>query len=132
MGMYTALHYNVELKRDVPDEVVALLRYMTGEEGVPEPEALPDHPLFGNTRWRHMLQCDSYYFRMETHSAVRYDRIARSWFLHVQSNLKNYSGEIEDFVDWMDPYVQAGPGEWLGYRMYEEAEVPTNIHKEAS
>lgn len=91
MGMYTELHLNVELKRDVPESVLAVLRHMVADdEG--EPPALPDHPLFATERWRYMLQFDSYYFPADTHSTLRLDDISHTWYLCVRCNLKNYGG----------------------------------------
>jgi len=61
--MYTELHLNVELKRDVPEAVIAVLRHMVDGNGGDESALpLPEHPLFGTERWQYMLRCDSYYF----------------------------------------------------------------------
>lgn len=127
MGMYTELHFNAELKRDVPEPVLAALRHMVGDEEA-EPAMLPDHPLFRTERWPHMLQCDSYYFPADTHSTLRLDDIATAWYLCVRSNLKNYDGEIGKFLDWVLPYVSANT-ECLGYYRYEDTDDPTLIYK---
>lgn len=127
MGMYTELHYNAELVSDVPESVLAVLRYMLGmRNNAPE---LPDHPLFRTSRWHIMLTCDSYYFAADTHSTLRWDEIGDCWYLCVRSNLKNYDQEIERFIEWVDPYVEAGEGEFLGFYRYEESENPTVIRK---
>lgn len=128
MGMHTELHLNAELSRDAPDEVIAVLRHMLGD-GYPPPDPLPDHPLFAAPRWRHLLTCDSYYFAADTHSTLRFDDIGGTYVLCVRSNLKNYNGEIEKFVDWIDPYLDAAPGDFLGFSRYEETEDPTLIRK---
>lgn len=127
MGMYTELHFNVELKPDTPAEVLTILRYMLGaQEGEPP---LPSHPLFHTERWRSMLRCDSYYFSADTCSTLRLDRIADTHFLCVRCNLKNYDAEIEHFIDWIEPFVNKDPGDFLGFFRYEETEQPTLIHK---
>lgn len=127
MGMYTELHFNAELNRDVPESVLAALRYMVGAEDA-EPATLPDHPLFKTERWPYMLRCDSYYFPADTHSTLRLDDIAKAWYLCIRSNLKNYDDEIGKFLDWVSPYVFAGT-ECLGYYRYEETDDPTLIYK---
>ena len=131
--MYTELHYNVELKSDVPAEVLAALRTMLYDtldaEGNPCHESKPDHPLFKTDRWQVMLRMDSYYFSADTHSTLRFDKIANQWFLCIRCNLKNYTGEIEAFIDWIDPYVDAFRGNFLGFYRYEETEEPTLIYK---
>lgn len=124
MGMYTELHYNVELRKDVPAEVLAALRYMLDHD---QPKAQCDHPLFKTDRWPVMLRISSAYFPARTHSELfeEYDQ----WHLGVRCNLKNYCGEIEKFIDWMDPYVNAFEGDFLGFHRYEESEDPVIIRK---
>ena len=126
MGMYTELHYNVELRKDVPAQVIAALEYMLDHC---KPEARCDHPLFKTDRWSVMLSMDSCYFAAETHSTLRFDDISDQYYLCVRSNLKNYDSEIEKFIDWMDPYVDAFDGDFLGFHRYEESEDPVIIRK---
>jgi len=128
MGMYTEIHFNAELRKDTPADVLAVLHFMLGDEGAGEPEKMPEHPLFGDTRWRFMLRCDSYYFDADTHSTLRFDDIAGAHYLCIRSNVKNYSGEIDLFVDWITPYLDKHEGDFLGFKRYEEDEWPTLIH----
>jgi hypothetical protein len=130
MGMYTELVMAVKLKKDAPKLVVGVLRYMCGEAD--KDEALrgyaqkpPAHPFF-ETGWEYVLRCDSYYFHGDTHSTVRFDDIANSWYLTVRTNLKNYSSEIEHFLLWIAPYADTVG--FVGYMRYEEAENPTLIY----
>jgi len=127
MGMYTEIRYFGGLKKDVPEHVPHILRFMVGQP-VTEPSNLPDHPLFKDTRWAYMLNCDSYYFEADTHSTMRFDDIGEQWQLTVQSNLKNYNDEIAKFIDWVSPYVQAMDGQFVGYTRYEEENNPTLIY----
>lgn len=129
MGMFTALHFNAELKSSTPPGVVRILRVMTSEDDrTPEDRlALPDHPLFGDTRWRYMLTGDSYYFEAETHSHVVEYPDGYNYGLSVTCNFKNYDHELSLFLDWIMPYVDAKPGDWLGYHMYENDDLPTLI-----
>lgn len=126
MGMYTELHYNAELKRDIPDGVLTILRFMLG--GTKQEPETPDHELFGCTRWRGMLRSDSYYFDADTSSTLRYNDISQSYYLCIRCNLKNYSNEIENFVDWIRPYINKQDGDFLGFSRYEESETPTLIY----
>lgn len=127
MGMYTELHFNSELKKDVPSEVVEILKYMVGDLEE-EPSKLPDHDLFKDTRWRFMLRTDSYYFDADTHSTLRYDSIGESYYLCIRTNLKNYDSEIEHFIDWVMPYLNKYDKKFLGFYRYEENEKPTLIY----
>ncbi|KKM69332.1 hypothetical protein LCGC14_1451780 [marine sediment metagenome] len=129
MGMYTELHFNSELKLNTPDDIISILKNMVGDmDEIPAP--LPNHPLFSTGRWRFMLRSDSYYFAADTHSTLRFDEIAGSWFLCIRTNLKNYGGEIEKFVSWIMPYLNKSNGDFLGFERYEETETPTLIYME--
>jgi hypothetical protein len=136
--MYTEFHFNASLKRDVPPVVVATLQLMvdqpTGMDW-PEPQAdepLLQHRLFTSTRWHYMLACDSYYFDADTHSTLRFDDIWKCYYLCIRTNLKNYEGEIEAFIDWIMPYLDKEDGNFLGFSRYEETETPTLIYYHAS
>lgn len=126
MGMYTELHYNTALKVDVPNNVLDVLRYMLGEtEEKPE---IPEHDLFNTTRWPNMLRSDSYYFDGDTHSTLRHDDNTDTHYLCVRCNLKNYDDEIFLFVNWIRPYIDKNPGDFLGFSRYEEAVTPDLIY----
>lgn len=134
MGMYTELHYNVELNTEEGvDDVIRTLRYMTQDEEYPVAEdwilRTQSHELFHtNTRWQHMLRMDSYYFPHKPASRVYEDQ---GWYLNVRCNLKNYDNEIEKFVDWIDPFVElhGGTDRFLGFKRYESEHHPTLIYK---
>lgn len=130
MGMYTALHFAAELKKDMPKEVIDILSSMSVAK-VPftEPEVLPDHEFFSTARWRWLFTMDSYYFSADTHCSFRFDGIAQAWFLTVTSNIKDYDNEIDKFISWIMPYVANSEGTFLGYSRYEEMENPTLIYK---
>jgi hypothetical protein len=128
MGMYTEFHFNAELKQDTPQTVIATLAAMLANDEPKDFAPLFDHPLFQTMLWRFMLVSDSYYFPADTHSTCRYDDIANSRFLCIRCNLKNYDGEIEKFIDWIMPYVDETPGEFLGFYRHEEDVQPTLIY----
>jgi len=129
MGMYTELHFNAELIKGTPKQVIDTLRHMTGQDEH-VPDELPDHPLFRTGRWDYMLQSSSYYFPTSVASSVDYDGIANAHYLRVRCNVKDYDGEIVKFLDWVMPYVFADT-ECLGYYRYEEDDHPTLIYKRA-
>ena len=127
MGMYTEFHFNASLKENTPIEIIEVLQTMLGDEKVLLNTL--KHPLFTtkDSRWRFMLQCDSYCFDADTHSTLRYDDIGKSYYLCIRCNLKNYENEIENFVDWIKPYLDKQKGDFLGFSRYEETEQPTLI-----
>lgn len=123
--MYTELHFNSELKKDIPQNIIDILQYMIDHENEP---ALPDHEFFQTSRWSSLFTMGSYYFDADTHSTLRKDEITNSYFLCVRSNLKNYDSEIEKFINWIMPYLAKYEGEFLGFYRYEETETPTLIY----
>lgn len=132
MGMYTQLHYNARLKEDTPKEVLNILKFMTVHRDQPtDDREVPDHELFQTQRWPYILTMGSAYFAAEPHSRLIEEDYGdwRAIRLNVNSNIKNYDNEIEKFVDWIDEYVDAPPGVWLGYKRYEEDNEPTLIYK---
>lgn len=127
MGMYTALHFNSELNIPQECEVAEVLKYMVSDRE-DKPTEIPNHPLFKTERWERMFQCDSYYFDEDTHSTMRWDEIAKNYYLCLRFNVKNYDGEIEKFIDWIMLYLDKyETGEFLGFYRYEEDEDPTII-----
>jgi hypothetical protein len=133
MGMYTEFHFNVRLKQNIPDKILNILRYMVSNEPNKydfKPKEIPDHLLFKNSeRWHWMLWVDSYYFAADTISTLRVDDTAKQYFLCVRCNLKNYDNEIENFIDWINPYIDAKSNAFLGFSRYEESEDPEIIRK---
>ena len=127
MGMYTELNLGLALIEDIPDEVVDVLRYMLNDQTELVTE-LPSHPLFEfeTCRWSYMLQCDSYYFDARTDSSMVFDDIDKKYHLNVRSNLKNYDNEIEEFLNFLEPYIDTFG--FIGYMRYEEDEDPTLIY----
>lgn len=124
MGMYTQFHYGVRLKKDVPESVINTLRYMVRD--IEEDYENHDHPLFATGNWEFMFIMDSYYFDYKTTNLIMYDEYG-DWYFNVTCNFKNYDEEIEKFLDWIHPYVDAYDGDFLGYYRYEEDELPTLI-----
>ena len=137
MGMYTALSLGVELNIEQGSEVAQLLNYMVnGTE--PEKKDINwlasqhagDTDLFECDRWAILLRCDSYYFDFQTHFELRWDDISNSYYLSGVSNLKNYSGEIKKFLDWLNPYIDPSVCGFIGWTMYEEDFAPELIMRE--
>ena len=125
MGMYTELVLGVELISE--PVVIDTLKLML--DGDAENKVVTiDHPLFSTSRWAYMLLCDSFYFDGQTDSKLVYDTISKSYYLNVRCNLKNYDNEIEQFLDWLCPYIKTEG--FLGYSRYECDNDPTLIYRE--
>ena len=127
MGMYTEFNIGVSLSDDVPQSVIDILRYMTGDINEIDSSVENLHPFFKTERWAILFKCDSYYFDGETHTSFHKDDIDNKYHLTVRSNLKNYDNEIELFLDFINPYLDTF--DFLGYMIYEEDRIPTLIFR---
>lgn len=128
MGDYTELNIAVKLK--LTDNIRKILEYMTGGRADTD-FTVPTHPLFESPRWEFMLMCDSFYFDHTANSSLvnkkpweEEDDMER--IINVRCDLKNYSDEIENFLDWIYQYSKTRG--FIGYMRYEYDEDPTLIY----
>lgn len=105
MGTYTELIFGAGLKKDTPKHVIHSLRYMLGE--IDKPENFP----FSEVRIEYLFNCSSYFFGVNKPiSRMWFDEISNQYSISTRSNIKNYGGEIEKFLDWINPYIDSGSG----------------------
>jgi hypothetical protein len=134
MSVDTELVLACNLKHDVPEEVLHLLRFLCeGERAVPRPSDLPAHPFFRTERWQSVLNAGSYHLPSGGPSARL---IIKEWknvtgaqppkSLIVRCDLKNYDFEIQYFLQWFAPYSRTSG--FVGYYRHEEALHPTLIY----
>ena len=117
MGMYTKIFVNVDLKPETPPEVIAVLQAMCGGED--------ETPLAGKPeRWGWLFNDGSCYTPRTSCAELKHDSIANAWSLLGKGDIKNYGGEIEAFFDFIMPWVDGAPGDFIGYKRYEEYNVP--------
>lgn len=123
MGDYTRLTFWADLAKDSP-AVPTIKQLLAGD---PDAGDLPDHPFFRLRRAWLLLTCDSYDHRTGRTQFV-YDDIAHAWWLNVDSSLKNYSDEIDQFLDWISPY-DTGYDDFRGFYLTNQDDQPTLIHR---
>jgi hypothetical protein len=117
MGMYTEIYVNVDLKEETPQEIIDILRQLCA--GL-QPNGFPNRSgnLFNN---------GSYYTPSTYVHSLTYDEISRQWSFLGKGDLKNYSGEVQHFFDWLMPWVDGFPGDFVGYHRYEQDQKPTLV-----
>ena len=120
MGMYTEIYVNVNLKEDTPDEIIEVLKAMCRMEESDE-KVLEPYP----DGWQCLFSNMSYYTPSTRCRSLTYNGITRRWSLLGKGDIKNYAGEIEEFFEWIIPYVDGYPGDFIGYSRYEDAQKPT-------
>lgn len=123
MGMYTELVLKCQIKEDAPQEVKDVVNYLFRNQR--KPERLPDHAFFSCDRWDFIGKSCSYYHHPGVVNDVNDEFGDISIF--SRSDIKNYDGEIESFIDWLKPYIDAPEGQCIGWSWYEEEQQPTLI-----
>lgn len=121
MGMYTELVIKADIKHNLPKEVEKVLQYLFNNDA--KPTKLPHHPFFECQRWDCIGKSSSHYHIPQTLNF--YD----GTYLFSRSDLKNYGGEIEDFVNWLSPYINCEKEKCIGWSWYEEDDSPTLLYK---
>ena len=103
MGRYTQLTMTYYLKAATPPEVLAVHKYLLGDDGGfpdPFPGPLPEHPLFQCDRWDSIGRGGGEYpgpFRAFT-PAFR-----EGWEVGFSCSFKDYDDEIRHWLDWIGP-----------------------------
>jgi len=118
MGMYTEIYINVDLKKDTPDDVIGVLKAMCDQECK---EVLVDYPY----KWICLFSNMSYYTPSTNCKFLEFDTISNQWSLLGKGDIKNYGNEIEEFFEWIMPWIDGYPGDFIGYSRYEEDQKPT-------
>ena len=126
MGMYTEINVCFDLSGNTPENVINILYYLI--KGTNAPAILPTHKFFKCDRWKQVACCYSYYFDGLTNSKMMFNDISKTWKINIRANLKNYDSEIEEFLDWLEPYIETKG--FIGYKRYEEWEDPTLIYND--
>lgn len=131
MGMYTEIIFGAGLDPNIPDDVLEVIKLLANGGDFDGCNFIPQHPFFKTQRTWMMNSGGSYYFPGVVSPKLWYDTIGNQWFLHFRTNIKNYDGEIEKFLDWIKPYIDQGSGESDMYAivLYEEDSVPTIYYK---
>lgn len=128
MGMYTEFHFRAHLKED--GSAAKVMEWLDNLHWESKP--FDDHPLFSSPRWQAVFNGAGACYQFARPMAVRYvgeDRGPWDSYsyneLLIHSSLKNYGNEIELFLDWIRPYIDARYGpEFIGYSLYEEDVEP--------
>ncbi len=122
MGMYTELVIKCALKRSLPDDANNVLKYLFGDADE-SPINLPEHNFFKRERWKAIGRSNSYYHIPGCCNF--YD----GYYLFSRSDLKDYDQEIENFLDWIDPYITGKKGGFIGWEWHEGWHQPDFIYK---
>lgn len=124
MGMYTEILVKADVNvNNLSDTEKSVLNYLFNDGD--RPDSLPDHPFFTLDRWSQIGRMSSFCHHPKAVNSVS----DCGEYIFSRSDIKNYNGEIEQFFDWFKPLTTARNGKCIGYKWYEEDDVPTLIIK---
>ncbi len=127
MGMYTELIFGAELKKDTPQSVINTLLYMTGYIEKPYKIAFDfiRNPLDGTS---------GSFGVNKSLKKMWFEKEYNTWHISTRSNIRNYSNDIDNFLDWIKPYVERGSGigEFYAIKIYEDDKYPIIYYKDKS
>jgi len=110
---------NVDLKRGSPKSIIDDLQIICDGEA----------PVGRPFRWSGLFR-DCSYHTPSTHCAnFTYDALSKRWSLLGKGDIRNYDNEIEEFFEWIMPYIDAPIGAFIGYKRYEEDLKPNLEYK---
>lgn len=120
MGMYTEIFVNVDLVKNVPEEVIEVIQAVVdGDYEFMKKHGLPE-------RWASLFYNGSFYTPMTQVSMLTFNSISNQWSLLGKGDIKNYEGEIQKFFEYISDYSE---NDFLGYYRYEESDKPTWVMK---
>lgn len=130
MGMYTEFFFRAPVKGDTPDDLIAWLQAQSESEGM-DHTPYNDHPFFSCDHWPSLLHGAGAVYQDSRPMRFVLPDPERPWvypFLSIHSSLKDYGGEVDEFIDWISPHLDLLKGEFLGYKLYELDDTPTLFH----
>ena len=129
MGMHTELLLKCEIYEDINDNTHDGLCYLFND--AKKPDKLPDHEFFKRERWHQIGSMSSFYHVPFSSSKYRnaLSEGKKGGHIFSRSDLKDYHGEIECFIDWVMPYIKEYAGHCIGWTWYEQENSPTLIYK---
>ena len=123
MGMYTEIYVNVDFDENTPDEVIGTIKAMCAKDD--RSPFLSDKP----SRWSYLFNNGSYYLPLTECGLLTYDDIGKQYSLIGKGDIKNYEQEIQQFFDYIKPYVE---NEFMGYYRYEESREPVLVYSRSA
>lgn len=141
MGMYTEFIFGAELSKDTPKICIDALDYSINNRKDPSSIAFRQEDMIARTSSQEDIDdfidkydfgrlfhsCSYYFGAANPMSNFHYDSISESYHISTRADLKNYSGSIEKFIEYITPYIKGGSGpiDVFAYVQYEESDYPT-------
>lgn len=121
--MYTELIFSARLKDNLNENVINDIEYLCGNNKVDANKTtLPDTLLKSLS----LFHGGSYGLAPSMPPIFKRDEYTGLWELVVRCSLKNYRGQIEGFLKWIEPYIHSASGYngMYAITLYEEFDEP--------
>lgn len=128
MGYYTEFQGMLSLRKDTPSSITSLIDVCINEPSV-ENIPLPAHQFFSCNRWKSIFSNSAFM------DAIPYFiKIHNGYYkLFISCCLKDYDGEIGEFIDWITPYIAGRKKKtYIGWRKGEDQQDRYYIHVDKS
>jgi hypothetical protein len=107
MDEYVTLIISCQLKSDVPEPTLAVLRYLADKRNPKNLEDVPDHPFFKTENWEQALVSNGGLL-WNARSSLEFVEEKKACFLNVRTSLKDGRKQIVHFLEWLAPYCKNG------------------------
>lgn len=136
MGHYTNFRFKAKLRIDTPKEVLTLLdntinkgitdKVIFTSEDIPRPAI--EHPFFDCRRWYMLFLSTNFDKSLQ---GGRFYLKNNRCVLDIHTEFKNYDDEIDQFMDWIKPYVSGRKKkQYVGYEKPEWSDTESNLYIE--
>lgn len=125
MGYYTEFKVELKFKQDTPEDIIVFLKKILIEKDYSIKPKF-EHKFFQCDRWLSLFISTNY--EKVENTKMWYDGYFK---IIIHSSFKNYGNEIEEFMDWISPYVVGRKKkEYVGFFKGESMDSPINIYIE--
>lgn len=128
MGHYTIFKTKLlKLRKDTPDEVISFLNDAINNHTF---DFTPNHVLFACSRYYNIFWSSpeiSYLDEIGIKNKTFFRKNKNGIYeLFIHCELKNYEEEIENFIDWIRPYIAGHKqNEFIGFIVYDGIDLYT-------
>ena len=128
--MYTELIFEAELSKDTPKGLIDAFTTVSGKDtGIEVTSSKLEISNFIEKFDLNMLVncCSAYFPAQHSFFNMYYNKYLNTYGIFIRSDLKNYEQQINEFLEFIKPYVVMGCGsnDIYAYVLYELDERPT-------
>jgi hypothetical protein len=137
MGSYTELQCKIKLRKDTPENIIYLLKrvIINGDLGH-DKSLFKTEDVFKPELNHKFFECDRWYmlFLSTNWSDIQGGKFYQQggyWVIDLHTEFKNYDSEIDNFIDWITPFIVGRKKkQYVGWSKHEAMNQRDNIYIE--